>query len=718
MRLIFKIYFIAALLFFINGCAYYNIFFNAEESYRLAREKHINEKSGKLPAEAKNNYNRAIQKSWKLLDFYGDSSAYADDALILIGKSHYFLAEYIKAERVFQQFLLKFKTSEFVSEAKLYLARTYIELEKDEMALEELDQMIKKDVSDDLAAESYRILGDLYFKREQYETAITNLQNSAELTSDDTERGRALYAIGDSYYIMGQYQIAINHYDLITKLDVPVMLEFEAVMQKVEALLQLKEYEEAELELKDLFSDIRFKAQFSQIETKLANIFEHQNEIDFASSGYYSVIQRYPKSEGAALAAFYLGQIYEYETGQYDSAKAYYDKVPKIFRTSEAVVESKQRAVLLGEYLKIRDQLRKDYKDIYKLTRGDSVLIDSVVIDSSEQAEESQASIKDSNDIDQSDTQKDIESFQSSADSTQNFSDNQQKSKPKPKKKAVSRSPEQVESSLLKNSFAIGEFFLIKYQNLDSALIRYRNFAENFEDSLLTPKAYYSVYYLYKTYYNDSLRADSIKSIILDTYPNSVYSEKLSGLKLSAAPQDTTDLYLSVLKSKYHEAEKLINLYKYRDALEKLNEIIEIDSSNVWAQKSQYAISYVYEHYLHDTTLAIESYTTIVENYPNSDYAKIAKNKIKKPVVTDSTKLPEPETITQDTTKTDSVQTAPLQQKVDKKTEKDNPVLDEREQIKLPGGDRKLPSEPQEKEIIQEITEPETSQNKKLDEEN
>ena len=123
------------LLFFIIGCAYYNTFFNAEENYRIGLAKNeeakLNKSSRKNPAYFKT----AITKSWKVINQYGDSSSWADDALFLIGKSHYQLEEYDKARKIFEQFLKKYLKSEYIPNVQLWLGKTYLKEDKHEKAL-------------------------------------------------------------------------------------------------------------------------------------------------------------------------------------------------------------------------------------------------------------------------------------------------------------------------------------------------------------------------------------------------------------------------------------------------------------------------------------------------------------------------------------------------------------------------------------------------------
>lgn len=636
------------------GCAYYNTLFNAKKYYKEAEQKQKTSKTDKITGDVRKKYQDAINKSWKLIDFYGDSSRYADDALLLIGKSHYNLKEYTKSERVLEQFLLKYLKSPLVPEAKLWLAKTYIGLQKDDQALELLKGLFEAKVSKKIAAQAFYILGDLYYQREDYEKAIENLEKCVDLNPDEEMKGDAQYLLGESFFNLEQYENAIPHYDKLTKLDIPVIKEFDAMSQKLNALTELQRFDEAEITLRKMLRNQRFKAQFSLIETKLANIFEIQGDHDFARDYYYDIMRKYPRSEGFALSAFYLGQLYEFEYSEMDSASTYYQKVKNLPSRPEVVKEAGERSGIIKEYLKIRNQLRKDRRDLYKLTRGDSSLVDSIAVevDSSDiqnqPEEETTLSGNDQFNLGQNSDQRrealtrnknpeaisESDTPLSQQDSLSRLSRQlKTPAKVKPKKIAVSRTPEQVEESYIKNSFARAEFFLLKYQNYDSAEVAYRDFIRIFSDSLLTPKAVYALYYIYSDLKHDSTRADSVRKEIIEKYPDSVYGQKLLGKKSAPDEQAVEKEISGTYKQQYRAAEKLMDDKQYDRAIEAFTFIAERDSGSIWARKSRLAVAYIFENYLKDTNRALQAYTVLAQEYPGTDFYKIAANKIKEPVI-------------------------------------------------------------------------------------
>jgi len=108
-----------SVILLISGCAYYNTFFNAEKNYSMGVDKIENNTYEKLPKDVIKLFEESIEKSWRVLNNYGDSSSWADDALLLIGKSYYQMENYTKSQEILEQFSQKYLKSELIPEAGL-----------------------------------------------------------------------------------------------------------------------------------------------------------------------------------------------------------------------------------------------------------------------------------------------------------------------------------------------------------------------------------------------------------------------------------------------------------------------------------------------------------------------------------------------------------------------------------------------------------------------
>ncbi len=295
-------YLLIILLLSTTHCAYYNTFFNAEENYRAGLEKKNNNPSEqKISKEIVTNFEAAISKSWAVIEIYGDSNSWADDALLLIGKSHYHIEEYDKSQEILQQFLQKYLKSPLKSDAELWLAQTFVAQGNIDEALASFTSLISNSSDDDILADAYFNIGEIYFNSADYELAINNYQKCIEISSSSETAGNAQYKLADSYFNSKDYENAVINYEEVLQYDMPIIKQYDAVIQMSNSLLELDRFDEAEEMLLNIMRDQRFKPHYSMIATKLANMIEFRGDTEFALDKYFEVLENFSKTEGSFL---------------------------------------------------------------------------------------------------------------------------------------------------------------------------------------------------------------------------------------------------------------------------------------------------------------------------------------------------------------------------------------------------------------------------------
>jgi TolA-binding protein len=401
---------------------------------------------------------------------------------------------------------------------------------------------------------------------------------------------------------------------MIRDYDAPVKLEYDAQIYQVNAYTSMEQFDLAIEKLQSMLRESRYMDYFSQIEARIGDNYVNQNDNDFAARQYNFVLETYPKTEGSSQAAFGLAQLMEFYYQDPDSARKLYLRVQKEFRKTETVEEAMQRAKVLQSYLKIRDNIKRDLADLRKLEAGEEVEME----------------IEESTDTLSTDTLSTESVQENLEEETKNIRSSRSKrgvqaKKPPPAKK---RTQEEVVQSLEKNRFSLAEYFLLNMQNYDSAEVAYIDFISATQDTVLKPKAYHTLYYIYLYQWEDYNKADSLENIILKQYPNSVYANHIREKKGNIiAVEEESNPYHEL----YLEAELRLFADNFEDALNIYYQIALEDSGSFWAERSRFAIAWIYEMKLKDVPKAIDAYAAIVKEYPNTEIAKIASNKIKEP---------------------------------------------------------------------------------------
>lgn len=587
----------------ITSCAYYNIMFNAEEKY-ASGEKKIKESTGKeITAEMRKDFYDTINKCWKLLNIYGDSSAYSDDALLLIGKSHWQVEEYVKSERQLQQFVDRYPNSDLITEANLWLGKALEKLDRDDEAIQYLNLALSADEDDNINAQVYLSLGSVYFKKELYDNARDQLNNAIDASDDDDLSAAAQFLIAETYFNQEEYEVSAENFQQVKKYNTQIDFLFSAFMRKIDCHIEMDQYDLAIQLLEENSSDNRFLNNKSVIRAKIGDLYKFKGLYIEATEEYDDVLELYPKTKGSAIAAYGMGQLMEFAYSSLDSAKVLYQRVGKEYRQSELTELADERARILDQYQKIKGNITRDIEDLIKIqeqsTNEDSVETSDVAVEEDEDEDETQSNKRNTNNK-------------------------------APAKKPTARTLASIETSLEKNRFAKAEFFLLTLVNYDSAITAYNKFIVLSEDSILVPKAHYALYYIYGYELDDSEKADSIKNVIIDIFPNSIYAKYFQG-------QDESELVDREEESPYKylflQGEALLSDGQYYDAIDLFTQIAVEDSGSEITQKARYANAWIYENELEDVPSAVHAYTIVAEEYPNTEIGKIAKNKIKIPPV-------------------------------------------------------------------------------------
>jgi len=595
--------FIALVLFLtlLAGCAYYNTMFNANEKYETGERLLSQSKGKEITPEIRKDFYDAIDKCWKLINIYGDSSTYADDALLLIGKSHFQVEEFIKSERYLRQFLSRYPKSDLIAEANLWLGKSLVNLDRDDEAIMFLNEALDADKSDEMNSDALLSLGNINFKQKNYKKARTNLEQVIDISYSDDLDARAQYLIAESFFEEGKYAEAAANFNLVSDYKTQIDFLFDAFMRRIDCMVEMGQLDQAVELLDENSTNNRFLHKNSVMRARIADIYKDEGKFIEATNEYDDVLKKYPRTEGSAMAAFGMAQLMEFAYSDLDSARALYQRVGQEYRQSDLTEYAEKRARMLDQYQKIEANIKRDLDDLQKIETA--VEDSSSVTENQQQVTENQQQVTEENGTNQP-------------------------------KQAVSRKPairskEEILSSLQKNKFAKAEFFLLTLANNDSAVALYKAFTKLSADTALVPKAYYALYYIYAHELEMPDKADSIRQIILQDYPETSYAAYFKSKKTTARKITDDD---SLYKHLYEEGETLMFDGRFEEAIDIFTQIAVEDSGSEFAKKARYASAWIYEKKLDDIPGAVHAYTILANEYPQSEAGKLAKEKIKEPV--------------------------------------------------------------------------------------
>lgn len=672
---------IVSLLF---GCAYYNVLFNAKRSYEEGTKELLKSSDRtQIPARAKTYFEETIEKCWKLIELFSDQSKYADDALLYICKSEYHLERYAQSKLHLDQFIKKYPKSKLIPEATLWYGKVLMRLEEYEQGDQELRNAINISKDSRIHAEAYFELGSLEFQNENYQGAIEYYQQALNEKPDDRYQALLQFNLGEAFYIQKNYESAIKYFKKVEKFDPSIDIEYRSRLHLANSYSEIGKYEDAYKILRKMLTATRFNNFVPEIKTAIGENYEKQGRYPDAIEIYRENISQKKSHSGTAQSAFNLAAIYENVYRNIDSAVVYYGKVGKLYARFDSLTVAKDKEVFLRELKDIRDKIRQDSRLVYKL-ENDSYFRDSLYTAQARDSTRRALGITEENPA--SEQQQQPPAFQNAFDSLwaarqdsldslfnvgingtiqdtttgetslptfnqplfpgdtsnvlggvedelpPNQSPGEQGSEEQVKEKELEkRKLPQIKKDLMNTQYHLAEYYLLKVEDYDSASHYFNKFLSQYEDSVLTPKALYSLRFIYRRNKNPDL-VDSVENVILTDYPESEFSRVILKQKgLLTEEKVDEDLEEEAAKL-FLQAESLYFANDIDDALMTYDRVSELDTSSELGAKAMYAKAWIYEKDMNEKQLALNTYERIIKEYPKvPEYVSIARKKTTQP---------------------------------------------------------------------------------------
>jgi len=646
-----KVLFLLFVLFLVfSQCAYYNTFFYAKHYYKKANVETKRNLTGKLSNNEKQNYQKAIEKANRLIVLYPNSK-YVDDALLMLGKSHYYRSEYPQARRRLNYLLTRVPDSEHVSRGQLWLAKVDIGQERFESAETTLNELIESRPDRDIQGQANFYLAKIHEENEDFESAIVFYKNAyrADVKEIKTD---ALFAIGADYDSLGAYDLAAEYFLKAMKSTSDFHIRTEAQYRYAISLKKMGEVDEAISIFEELQVDERNKKKIPNYRLRIAESLVLRNDIDGAIRTFQDITEDFKRKKYSAEAYYSLGKLFENYKNEYEKAVENYAKVRSEYQRSVFVdsAETRKRDIQRMTALKqvIRMAITGEEGDVvevidetedlaYQDSLYDSYQEDnySAGQDTTQQAFDQQFQenneMNNENDLygEQGNQIQDNElpDYYNSDDRRNQNRENDYRNNQDLEKPVIVENPELKtfkKEELDKNLLLLGELYLLRFSLLDSAASQYRMLIDQFPESPYAPQAHYNLCHVYSEV-NESEKSKSCYHELLENYPTSPYAndvrQKLN-LPLRLTQEDT-------VQSLFESAEKV--LFDDNDpkaAFQKYQEIVEVYPTSSLAPKAAYTLGWIAETRFDSLELAYVLYDSLAAHYPESEQARNALKKV------------------------------------------------------------------------------------------
>lgn len=582
---------------FENVTTYFNAYYNASRLFNEAekevldaqfqstgQEVNRNTPPKPIPTTATQKFNAVIDKCSQILTFH-DKSAYADDALFLIGKSYFYLNDPLRAERKFGEMLQLYPDGNLAIDAQLWLLRTYEKLKKYPEAEELASAVVRiaqEEGEADLAAESFAIIGRMSLANGNQERAIENFRLSIQTGGNPSYAAGVQLQLAELHRARGDSLQALDDFANVMNLKPSLDEEFTARIRIVRILEDLKQFPEAERELDAIIDDFRFVSFMASLRLERATVLQGMGRLVDAMREYVYVDTAFARTESGARAAFALGELYEQTYLDYGAAKMYYTRASAIADPLKAKT-ARRKAEAFGTL----DTQSK------KLQQLDSTL--------------AALSLREPDTVETSDS---LASHSDSLTAVQRDSD-------------IKR----LRGDLAQACYEIGNVYYGELDLPDSAFLYYRRAYSFSSDSVLSPRILFIQGQIAQKYSERSYGdANELFRTIISTYPASPYASEarsLLGIPDTVKRDEAETLFQQAQSARLKGSPA--------SAVVMLKQIVKDFPRSQYAPKSKYALALLYEDVIKKPDSALVWYKRAAEDHPGTLVGVQANRRIPPP---------------------------------------------------------------------------------------
>jgi len=679
-----KLLVLSFLLLIASGCSvwdnfttYFNLYFNTATLFEDAELEILSQKRDLfsndpliIPGNAKASLVKVVEKSSKLLQFYS-TSAYVDEALMMLGKSFYYQNNYQKSNRKFEELLAtNIDDDELITEANLWMAKNSFELREITKALE---LIIKESYVHEI---KYRL------REKDYTKAISLATEFAEVYNDDLIRAQIYYELGNLYTLIGEKENAITAYEKVFDYSPDFDLEVSTTIKYANALRNAGQTQQALDVFEDIRTEDKFSNSFNEIDFEIGKTLVELGEYNQALEQFRMVDTTYKNTPFSSASNFEMGELYRVKFLNYDSAGYYFSKSAVSNPPKEYVDKAKSNNLLFAKYSKLRNEINKFDKQLYYSQNIEIFIKDSTeyLADSLRILEEFLAQkemqeiwkdvgtdtmlgkidssfIKDSIFVKDSLIKVDsliqigeVSTFDTAGISNRLFEFRKQKRieaenelknkelqnlknsgqlkldsldfKGNPPKR-LSISIDSAKTIISKDNLELGNLFLTDLNVPDSAFFLYQQNLEKYSETSYYPNTLYAIGSYYLTI-DEKEKADSLFRIIYENYKDkNIVNAAANKLNLPLI-----DLNYDPAKEIYASAEGYMLETDYSRSIDKFWSIYKEYPKSPLAPKALYASAFILEDNLFLLDSAASVYDTLIAKYPTTPYVKKVSQKI------------------------------------------------------------------------------------------
>ncbi|MDO5664731.1 MAG: tetratricopeptide repeat protein [Bacteroidia bacterium] len=273
---------------------------------------------------------------------------FIDRAWLLMGKAHVQNKDYAEAVSVFSQTARLFNYDiDVVSEAQIWMMRAYTEMNWFSDAQTMASTLQARSLPKDLKALFAEFYTSLLLREGNYRDAIPYLAQTVDNQRSGVQKRRLQFLLGQLYTNLGEQENAYRAFERLQKLNTPYEVTFNAIMAQSQVTGSDSKIID---DLQKMVRSAKNKDYLDQIYGAIGNIYFSQNNIEKAIENYLLAEKKGARNGiDKALAQVALGDIYFDKKEFVKAEPRYSEALVALPKNNEKYPQVEFRAEVLGE---------------------------------------------------------------------------------------------------------------------------------------------------------------------------------------------------------------------------------------------------------------------------------------------------------------------------------------------------------------------------------
>jgi len=251
------------------------------------------------------------------------TSPFSVEVLTRQGDGYYLMKNYAKAAESYQKALRLAPNTEEGQYSAYQLAHAYYRLQRYEQAITALLDFVNRYKHSPYSPNALYLIGWIRFQQHKYAESIDNFNFLIQAYPQSNLIPRAYYAIADAHYNLGNYEEAIKGYRYVVQTFPSSELAPEALKSVQFALMALGRDAEV-IGIADEFISTNPNSPFVvDFKYKRAEMFYTGRKYSDAVAEFQNFAEKYPDSDRAAEALYWMGKSYANMNDTRMAAQAY-----------------------------------------------------------------------------------------------------------------------------------------------------------------------------------------------------------------------------------------------------------------------------------------------------------------------------------------------------------------------------------------------------------